>query len=141
VPPAEPRQQLDILQARLVASLVAGGDPPAGMDRDRIRVQAAALAHKRAREVARTWPQLAAALGTSFVPVFRDYARFGPKPARGGAVADAGAFARYLCGTGRGVDVSVRRAARKALRRTRTARIRDRLRVPDWRWASHGRCT
>jgi hypothetical protein len=89
------------------------------MDGNRIRVQAAALAHKRAREVARARPELAAALGASFVPVFRGYARLGPKPASGGAAADAKAFARYLRHALRGLPPEARRAASRALRRHR----------------------
>ena len=115
------RQQLGSSQARLVAALVAGGELPDGFDRDRIRVQAAALAAKRAYQVARACPDLAQTLGPSYDPVFRDYASRGPKPTLGGAAADGKAFARYLRGAGTGQPAGVRRAARRALHRA-TAR-------------------
>ena len=47
-------------QQALVAALVAGGEPPDGLDADRVRVQATALLAKRARSVARHQAELAA---------------------------------------------------------------------------------
>ena len=61
----------------------------------------AALAGKRAREVARAWPVLAADLGEGFTGRFLADAARRPPPARGGALADGLAFARALARQGR----------------------------------------
>jgi hypothetical protein len=50
------RERLAAEQAALVRALVDGGPVPAGFDPDRVRATAAALARKRAHEVARAWP-------------------------------------------------------------------------------------
>ena len=52
-------------QRELVAALVAGGPPPAGVDPWRFAAAERALRGKRAGEVARSWPLLAAALNSS----------------------------------------------------------------------------
>jgi hypothetical protein len=125
VPPGEVEPgQLALLRARqgeLVAALVAGAEPPAGLDRDRVRVQAAAMLRKRGRSVAHAQPDLAAALGTEFGRAFADYAlgqvgRAGAPPDC--AAADAVEFARYLRGAGRRPHPSadVRREARRVTR-------------------------
>ena len=54
------RDELGARQASLVAALVAGTAVPAGVDAERVRIQAAALLRKRGRDVARTRPELAA---------------------------------------------------------------------------------
>jgi hypothetical protein len=124
MPSAEPapatgptvRRELETRQQALVAALVAGADPPAGMDGRRIEIQAAALLRKRGRAVARTWPELAAALGPAFGRYFEDYAASG-RPAPGGSAADGRAFARYLLGISRrGLSREVSRAARRTAR-------------------------
>ncbi len=61
-----------------------------------MRATSAALARKRAREVARAWPVLAADLGEDFTGRFLADAARRPPPARGGALADGLAFARAL---------------------------------------------
>lgn len=109
------RAGLAARQRELVAALVAGARPPADMDGERVRVQAAALLRKRGRGVARVQPDLAAALGPGFGRAFLDYAhdRTGPPP--DSTAADALEFARYLLGASGGPHPSaeVRREARR----------------------------
>jgi hypothetical protein len=105
------RDELGARQASLVAALVAGAAVPAGVDAERVRIQAAALLHKRGRGVARTGPELAAALGKSFGAAFADYARRLPREGRS-ADDDAAAFARYLLSSQYGRNREVRQAAR-----------------------------
>jgi hypothetical protein len=95
------RERLAAGQAALVRALVAGGPVPGGFDPDRVRATSVALAGKRAREVARTWPALAAELGQEFSGRFLAFAATRPPPARGGALADGLAFARALAARGR----------------------------------------
>jgi hypothetical protein len=104
------RDELGARQASLVAALVAGTAVPAGVDAERVRIQAAALLRKRGRDVARTRPELAAALGKSFGAAFADYARRLPREGR--SADDAAAFARYLLSSQYGRSREVRRAAR-----------------------------
>ena len=92
------RERLAAEQAALVRALVDGGPVPGGFDPDRVRATSAALAGKRAREVARAWPVLAAELGEDFSGRFLAFAAGRPPPARGGALADGLAFARALAG-------------------------------------------
>jgi len=94
-------ERLAAEQAALVRALVAGGPVPEGFDPGRVRATAAALARKRAREVARTWPVLAADLGDDFTDRFVAFAAGRPPPATGGALADGLAFARDLARRGR----------------------------------------
>jgi hypothetical protein len=95
------RERLAAEQAALVRALVAGEPVPEGFDPDRVRATAAALARKRAREVARAWPVLAADLGGAFTDRFVAFAAGRPPPATGGALADGLAFARALARQGR----------------------------------------
>jgi hypothetical protein len=95
------RERLAAVQAALVRALVGGGPLPGGFDPDRVRATAAALARKRAREVARAWPVLAAELGQAFTGEFLADAARRPPPARGGALADGLAFADALARRGR----------------------------------------
>ena len=90
------RERLAAEQAALVRALVDGGPVPGGFDPDRVRATSAALARKRAREVARAWPALAAELGEDFTAWFLADAARRPPPARGGALADGLAFAGAL---------------------------------------------
>jgi hypothetical protein len=98
-PPAS-RDRLAAEQAALVRALVAGGPVPGGFDPGRVRATVAALGRKRAREVARAWPLLAAELGGDFTGRFLAFAAGRPPPARGGALADGLAFARALARDG-----------------------------------------
>jgi hypothetical protein len=95
------RERLAAEQAALVRALVAGGPVPGGFDPDRVRATSTALAGKRAREVARAWPVLAAELGEDFGGRFLAFAAGRPPPARGGALADGLTFARALARQGR----------------------------------------
>jgi hypothetical protein len=95
------RERLAAEQAALVRALVGGGPVPGGFDPERVRATSAALARKRAREVARAWPVLAAELGQDLTPAFLAHAAGRPPPARGGALADGLAFADALARRGR----------------------------------------
>ncbi|MDG4765557.1 hypothetical protein O7632_15840 [Solwaraspora sp. WMMD406] len=92
-------------QRALVAALVHGAADPAGFDQSRLAVARAALLRKRAGEVARHWPLLAAALGPRWPADFVTWAaarspdggwRDGWDFAR--ALADAGALPRLAAG-------------------------------------------
>jgi hypothetical protein len=104
------RDELGARQASLVAALVAGAGAPAGVDAERVRIQAAALLDKRGRGIAHAEPELAAALGGWFGPAFAGYAR--GRPQAGRSADDAAAFARYLLSSRYGRGREVRRAAR-----------------------------
>jgi hypothetical protein len=80
-------------QAALVAALVAGGEVPAGFDPGLVRVAAHALVHKRAGEVAATWPALRAALGARWAATFEAWAAGRPP---NGALRDGWDLARAL---------------------------------------------
>ena len=104
-------------QRSLVAALVTGAAPPAGVDRRRVEIQALALLRKRSRSIAKRYPELAVALGSCFWPAFQGYAKAAP-PAECSAT-DARAFARYLTSAAGQEHLSpeVRRAVRSILRR------------------------
>ena len=93
--------ELAARQLSLVAALVAGGTPPAGVDPERVRIQALALVRKRSRSVARHCPELAANLGADFWPAFQRYAAADPT-APANTASDAKRFARYLRKSRRG---------------------------------------
>ena len=127
MPPGDPagpagpgvRHDLGTRQESLIAALLTGGKPPAGLDGQRVRAQAIAMVRKRARAVARARPELAAALGPSFGLLFREYAASTAGAAHtGGAAADCQAFARYL----RADRHTMSRTARQALRRAALGR-------------------
>ncbi|MEV0719519.1 hypothetical protein [Asanoa sp. NPDC050611] len=65
-------------QAALVAALTAGAPVPAGFDPRLVGVARQALLRKRAGEVARTWPMLAAAYGESWRETFAAWAAARP---------------------------------------------------------------
>lgn len=105
-------------QRELVAALVAGAEPPQGVDRDRVRVQATALLRKRGRSVAHVQPDLAAALGPGFGVAFQSYARDRTGLPPDHAADDALEFARFLLRAGGQpyVSAEVRREARRVTR-------------------------
>jgi hypothetical protein len=74
-------RELAAAQRRLVECLVTGGPVPAGFDSVRVAVAARALLNKRAGEVARVWPRLAASHGPDWPGVFRRWAE--GRPPRG----------------------------------------------------------
>jgi hypothetical protein len=78
-------------QAALVAALVAGGPVPPGFDPRLVEVARVALLRKRAGEVARHWPLLAASLGPRWVPEFAAWAAGRPS---NGSLRDGWDFAR-----------------------------------------------
>jgi len=84
-------------QAALVATLVAGAPLPPGFDDRLVGVARSALLRKRAREVARHWPLLAAGLGDRWLSVFAGWAA--ARPTRG-ALRDGWDLARQLAAEG-----------------------------------------
>jgi hypothetical protein len=92
-------ERLAAEQAALVRALVGGGPAPGGFDPERVRATAAALARKRAGEVARAWPGLAAELGPAFTERLLARARLSTRPAR---------LAATLTGSPRRLVVTVR---------------------------------
>jgi hypothetical protein len=128
------RQRLATEQAALVRALVDGGPVPGGFDPGRVRATSAALARKRAREVARAWPGLAAELGPDFTERFLADAARRPPPARGGALADGLAFADALAGEGGlSPNARVERLLAAARLSTRPARLAATLTGPPRR--------
>jgi hypothetical protein len=93
--PAHADADLAARQLSLVTALVAGGAPPAGVDSERVRIQAQALVRKRSRSVTRHRPELAASLGADFWPAFQRYAAARPTPPANTS-SDAKRFARYV---------------------------------------------
>jgi hypothetical protein len=84
-------------QEALVAALVAGAPLPDGFDPRTVGIAADALRRKRAGEVARAWPLLAAALGTRWRDDFAAWAK--TRPPRG-SFLDGWDFARSLAASG-----------------------------------------
>ncbi|MFI7605293.1 hypothetical protein ACIBTV_09220 [Micromonospora sp. NPDC049366] len=80
-------------QAELVAALVAGGPDPAGFAPAPLAAARAALLRKRAGDVARHWPLLAAALGADWPATFATWAAARPT---GGSLRDGWDLARAL---------------------------------------------
>ncbi|GIJ77506.1 hypothetical protein SAMN05443287_11248 [Micromonospora phaseoli] len=80
-------------QAELVLALVAGGPPPPGFAPGPLAAARAALLRKRAGEVARHWPLLAAGLGGRWPTVFVEWAA--GRPTAGG-LRDGWDLARTL---------------------------------------------
>jgi hypothetical protein len=85
-PPPEPSPDrmngnLAARQAELVSALVAGAPVPAGFDGRLLGVARDALLRKRAGDVARHWPLLAAGLGDAWTTTFARWAAV--RPTRG----------------------------------------------------------
>ncbi|MEV0005709.1 hypothetical protein AB0H28_25975 [Micromonospora sp. NPDC050980] len=80
-------------QAELVAALVAGGPLPPGFAPAPVEAARRALRRKRAAEVARHWPLLAAGLGADWPAVFTDWAHGRPTV---GSLRDGWDLARAL---------------------------------------------
>ncbi|MET7423887.1 hypothetical protein [Dactylosporangium sp. NPDC005555] len=78
-------------QRALVEALVAGGDVPPGFAAAGVRATRIALRRKRAGEVARTWPFLAASFGDSWTATFAAWADGRPPQ---GSLRDGWDFAR-----------------------------------------------
>ncbi|GAA0947126.1 hypothetical protein [Pseudonocardia zijingensis] len=106
------RERLARRQASLLSALVAGAPAPEGFDRARLRVQARALAAKRADVIAKIAPDLPRILGSRFREHYLVYAA--AHPLTGGYRQDALAFARHLLDAGAPAD---RRELRRWWRR------------------------
>ncbi|WP_438291148.1 DUF692 domain-containing protein [Streptomyces sp. HUAS TT7] len=102
------RERLALAQTALLSSLTAGTPAPAGFDGPRLRVQARALAAKRADVVAKVAPELPQILGDGYREAFASYTK--SRPMRGGYRQDALDFARFLLDAGRPDDAEARRA-------------------------------
>ena len=98
-------------QAVLVAALATGAPVPPGFDARLVHAARKALLRKRAGEVARVWPMLAASFGASWQAVFADWAATRPTH---GALRDGWDFARSLPLTG---PAAAERAERDAVLR------------------------
>src|SRR5262249_38010118 len=79
-----------------VQALTGQQPPPFGFDVAQVATAAAALAQKRCRSVATSWPALTRALGERFEPAFAAFAAAVPLPEIGGPLADGRAFARAV---------------------------------------------
>ena len=73
--PTDPRARLAARQAELIRALY-GGPPAKGMDPHKVTLTSNALARKRARAVARAWPELTRELGTQYAERFVETLRF-----------------------------------------------------------------
>ncbi|SBT44208.1 hypothetical protein [Micromonospora auratinigra] len=84
-------------QAELVAALVAGGPLPPGFAPAPVEAARRALLRKRAGDVARHWPLLAAGLGADWPATFAGWAAGRPT---NGSLRDGWDLARELRGRG-----------------------------------------
>ncbi|MEU8945085.1 DUF692 domain-containing protein [Streptomyces sp. NPDC048489] len=109
--PARARQRLALAQAALLSALVAGTPVPEGFDRVRTRVQARALAAKRADVVAKVAAELPELLGDGYRAAFLGYAQ--GRPMTGGYRRDALDFAEHLLLTGDPRDARTRHLLRE----------------------------
>ncbi|WP_428986342.1 DUF692 domain-containing protein [Streptomyces camelliae] len=110
-PAVDARERVAVAQAAVLSSLVAGTPVPEGFDRTRMRVQARALAAKRADVVAKVAPELPVILGTGYRETFLEYAR--ERPMSGGYRRDALNFAAHLLRAGRPEEAGSRRELRE----------------------------
>jgi hypothetical protein len=94
----ERREGLAERQAGLIAALVAGAPLPAGFDEARVGAAQRALLRKRAGEVARVWPLLAASAGDRWPDEFAAWAA-GRAPQ--GSLRDGWDLARAWSAAGR----------------------------------------
>ncbi|MCP2322352.1 hypothetical protein HDA40_000859 [Hamadaea flava] len=92
-------------QAALVAALVAGGSPPPGFDTGRVDAVREQLLRKRAGEVGRAWPALAASLGPTWYAAFRAWADGRPPQ---GSLRDGWDLARSLSTLDRSAQAELR---------------------------------
>ncbi|SBT95501.1 hypothetical protein GA0115233_11407 [Streptomyces sp. DI166] len=101
------RERLGLAQAALLSALVAGTPAPEGFDRARLKVQARALAGKRADVVAKVAPELPVILGPRYRRDFLAYAR--RTPMTGGYRRDALDFAGQLLDADGGLENRARK--------------------------------
>ncbi|MFD2418966.1 hypothetical protein [Amycolatopsis pigmentata] len=107
--PGNPRERLAARQAELLRALLAGGPPPPGFDSARLAVESTVLRAKRRGIVARLRPDVPAALGESFGPLFDEYAAENPRAEGVRARQDADMFADWLVAHGKHAGFSPRR--------------------------------
>ncbi|MGW6708912.1 multinuclear nonheme iron-dependent oxidase [Streptomyces sp. NPDC054956] len=131
------RTRVGVGQAALLSALVAGTPVPEGFDGQRVRVQARALAAKRAGVVARLAPELPGILGGEepFREAFLGYAR--NRPMASGYRRDALDFAEHLLIRDLPADPAARR--RLTLWWQDRAGVRPPRRVVRWARALTGR--
>ncbi|MEV1286290.1 hypothetical protein [Micromonospora sp. NPDC049679] len=92
-----PAHDLAARQAELVAALVSGAPVPAGFDARLVGVARTALLRKRAGDVARHWPLLAAGFGPDWGATFAHWAAGRPTQ---GSLRDGWDLARALARKG-----------------------------------------
>ncbi|MEU7724942.1 DUF692 family multinuclear iron-containing protein [Streptomyces sp. NPDC040724] len=131
------RTRVALGQAALLSALVAGTPVPEGFDRGRIRVQARALAAKRADVVARLAPELPGILGgrAPYREAFLAYAK--GRPMTAGYRRDALDFAEHLLIRDLPADPAARRRLTAWWRER--AGVRPPRRVVRWARALAGR--
>ena len=86
-----PAGDLATRQAELIAALVAGRELPAGFDHARLSAARHAMLVKRAQQVAKAWPLLAASFGNQWTARFTTWAATHPPE---GAWCDGRRFRR-----------------------------------------------
>lgn len=99
-------------QADLMAALSGQGAMPEGFRHDRLETAKAALALKRMRAAARSWPAVVQLLGDSFSTAFTQYAQATPLPQEGGPLADGRTFVGWLSESQSLTDEIIRLALR-----------------------------
>ncbi|MEU9163171.1 DUF692 domain-containing protein [Streptomyces sp. NPDC048424] len=131
------RTRVALGQAALLSALVAGTPVPEGFDRGRIRVQARALAAKRADVVAKVAPELPGLLGgrDPYREAFLAYAK--GRPMTAGYRRDALDFAEHLLIRDLPADPAARRRLTAWWRER--AGVRPPRRVVRWARALAGR--
>lgn len=93
-------------QAQVLAALSGRAGAPPGFSADQVKRAAHALAHKRMHTAQRAWP----AIEPWAQRCFADYAATVPLPSRGGPLADARFFVRWLAARGE-ADAALQRQA------------------------------
>ena len=95
--PGSAPRSLATRQAELVEALTGGKPVPYGFDAFKVDAARVALLRKRAGEVARQWPMLAAGLGDRWKPSFSSWAAARPTQ---GSLRDGWDYARDLSSRG-----------------------------------------
>lgn len=140
----EARRRLGAAQARVVAALVSGAEPPEGFDAARLRVQAGSLVAKRRGVVARLRPDAARAAGKDLAADFAAYARSRTVPPPGYR-ADADDFAAWLRTQGKmpappGEPAQSREPAQSGelAQSGESGAVRGSVKGAWWRWLRRG---